>query len=91
MTHTNKRKIKKEWKRQLRSSLYPLFFAAVYYSTDYAAQFLRLSVPTRADLLVAAPKTAQAVIAALGDFYTWKLGRLVYGSGSAGAWMSVCV
>jgi phosphatidylinositol glycan class B len=44
---------------------------------------------TAADLLVAAPKTAQAVIAATGDYYTWKLAANVYGEESYGAWATV--
>ena len=44
----------------------------------------------RADLLVMAPKVTQAVFAALGDYYTWKLGECVYGAGSNEAWAAVC-
>lgn len=33
-------------------------------------------------MLLAAPKTLQACFAALGDFYTWKLARYVYGRAS---------
>lgn len=36
-------------------------------------------------MLLAAPKTLQACFAALGDFYTWKLARFVYGRGSTSA------
>jgi phosphatidylinositol glycan class B len=79
-----------EWRHQLRSSIHPLLFAAVYSAADVVAQLLRLSPASRADLLVAAPKTAQAVISGLGDFYTWKLARYVYGSRSYEAWATVC-
>jgi len=48
-----------------------------------------LSPSHRADLLIAAPKVAQAVIAAVGDYYTWKLGERVYGAGSNEAWAAV--
>lgn len=51
---------------------------------------LQLSPSYRADLLVAAPKATQAIIAALGDYYTWKLGERVYGLGSNEAWAAVC-
>jgi phosphatidylinositol glycan class B len=71
-----------EWRHQLRSSLHPLLFATVYKLADLFARLLHLSSPGRADFLVAAPKTAQALIATIGDFYTWKLARLVYGRGS---------
>ena len=36
-----------------------------------------------------APKVTQAIFAALGDFYTWKLGERVYGAGSNEAWAAV--
>ena len=37
------------------------------------------------------PKVAQAVLfAAVGDYYTWKLGEKVYGTGSNEAWAAVC-
>ncbi|KAL5362064.1 Alg9-like mannosyltransferase family-domain-containing protein [Aspergillus floccosus] len=71
-----------EWRHHLRSSLHPLLFATVYNVADLLARLLRLSSPVRAEVLVAAPKTAQALIATVGDFYTWKLARLVYGRGS---------
>ena len=37
-----------------------------------------------------APKVTQAIFAALGDYYTWKLGECVYGVGSNEAWAAVC-
>lgn len=40
--------------------------------------------------MIAAPKATQAVFAALGDFYTWKLAEKVYGYGSNEAWATVC-
>lgn len=79
-----------EWTHQLRSSLHPLLFAAVYYGADSIAQFLRLSSATHADLLIAAPKTAQAIVAAVGDFYTWKFARRIYGLDSGEARAAVC-
>lgn len=36
----------------------------------------------KAEVLLAAPKTVQALIAAIGDFYTWKLAQTAYGTGS---------
>jgi hypothetical protein len=83
------RKRAKEWKSQLRSSIHPLIFTTIYYIAGSIAWILPLSPLTAADLLVAAPKTAQAVIAATGDYYTWKLAGKVYGSDSYGAWATV--
>ncbi|OJJ46812.1 hypothetical protein ASPZODRAFT_15506 [Penicilliopsis zonata CBS 506.65] len=79
-----------EWKHQLRSSLHPLLFAAVYYLADALAALLRCAPAARAELLVVAPKTAQAVVAALGDYYTWQLARRVYGEGPE-AWAALAV
>lgn len=52
---------------------------------------MRLSPGYRADLLVAGPKVTQAIVAALGDYYTWKLGERVYGVGGNEAWATVCI
>ncbi|KAL4893864.1 Alg9-like mannosyltransferase family-domain-containing protein [Aspergillus ambiguus] len=71
-----------EWRHHLRSSLHPLLFSGVYAVADLLARLLHLSSAVRADLLVAAPKTTQALIAAIADFYTWKLARRVYGRNS---------
>ncbi|KAJ5774134.1 GPI mannosyltransferase [Penicillium paradoxum] len=78
-----------EWRHQLRSSLHPLFFAALYKVADFFASTLSVSPGTRAELLIAAPKIAQAVIAAIGDFYTWKLAVRVYGDDSRGSWATL--
>ncbi|OQD81275.1 hypothetical protein PENANT_c028G02451 [Penicillium antarcticum] len=78
-----------EWRNQLRSSLHPLIFAALYKAADFLSLVLHLSPATRAELLIAAPKTAQAVVAAIGDFYTWKLAVRVYGDESRGAWTTL--
>jgi phosphatidylinositol glycan class B len=80
-----------EWEHQLRSSLHPLLFAAIYKFTDLVASALSLPAATRADLLIAGPKTAQAVVSAVGDFYTWKLANRVYGDDSRGAWTALFV
>lgn len=50
---------------------------------------LQLSMTHRAEVLVAAPKVVQALFAAAGDFYTWKLARLVYGDTSVECWVLV--
>jgi phosphatidylinositol glycan class B len=57
--------------------------------SNWIAAALRLSPLSRADLLIAAPKAVQAIFAALGDYFTWKLGRRVYGAGSDNAWAVV--
>ncbi|KAJ5681958.1 uncharacterized protein N7477_001898 [Penicillium maclennaniae] len=80
-----------EWEHQLRSSLHPLLFAAIYKVIDLLASALNLPAATRADLLIAGPKTAQAVVSAIGDFYTWKLASRVYGTDSRGAWTALIV
>ncbi|KAJ5514388.1 GPI mannosyltransferase [Penicillium fimorum] len=78
-----------EWRHQLRSSLHPLFFAAIYKVVDFLTSTFSVSPATRAELLIAAPKTAQAVVAAIGDFYTWKLAVRVYGTDSRGSWTTL--
>ncbi|PSN63920.1 hypothetical protein BS50DRAFT_576550 [Corynespora cassiicola Philippines] len=71
-----------EWKTQLRSSLHPAIFAAVYQVAAKLADLCGLNLPERAELLVAAPKVAQAVSAAVLDYYTWQLAARTYGRGS---------
>jgi GPI mannosyltransferase 3 len=78
-----------EWKNQLRSAIHPSIFAAVYWASDALAQVLRLSAPTRDDLLVTAPKIVQAAFAGLSDFYTWKLAERIYGQDSNEAWAAL--
>ncbi|OJJ64197.1 hypothetical protein ASPSYDRAFT_84219 [Aspergillus sydowii CBS 593.65] len=80
-----------EWEHQLRSSLHPLIFAVVYSAADLVARTLGLSPAFRADLLIAAPGITQAVIAAVGDFYTWKLARYIYGNGSYESWATLAL
>ncbi|RYN70452.1 GPI mannosyltransferase 3 [Alternaria alternata] len=71
-----------EWRSQLRSSLHPALFAAVYRVAAHVADLCGLRLPAKAELLLAAPKVTQAVFAALLDCYTWKLAEKVYGRGS---------
>lgn len=61
----------------------------MYYVTDLISHGLSLAPLSRANLLIAAPKVTQAAFAALGDYYTWKLGRRVHGIGSNEAWGAV--
>ncbi|EUC33637.1 glycosyltransferase family 22 protein [Bipolaris zeicola 26-R-13] len=83
-----------EWTSRLRSSLHPALFAAVYRVAAHVAQAIGLSLPAKAEILLAAPKVTQAVSAALLDCYTWKLAGKVYGRGSrtalAALALSVC-
>ncbi|KAE8344125.1 hypothetical protein BDV24DRAFT_160673 [Aspergillus arachidicola] len=80
-----------EWRHHLRSSIHPLLFATVYSIADLAAHALRLSPAFRADLLIVAPKSAQAILSAIGDLYTWKLARYVYGRRSHEAWAALAL
>lgn len=79
-----------EWKSNLRSSTHPAIFAAVYWVSSFVSRASRLSPDTHAELLIAAPKVMQAIFAASGDYYTWKLGEEVYGRDSNEAWAAVC-
>ncbi|KAL8644190.1 MAG: hypothetical protein Q9210_007378, partial [Variospora velana] len=63
-----------EWKTQLRSAIHPTLFAAVYWLCVGFCKLYQLSPMAHGELLLAAPKVTQAIIAALGDYYTWKLG-----------------
>ncbi|KAL2870369.1 putative glycosylphosphatidylinositol-alpha 1,2 mannosyltransferase [Aspergillus lucknowensis] len=80
-----------EWEHQLRSSLHPLMFAAVYSIADLVARTVGLSPASRANFLVAAPGITQAVIAAVGDYYTWKLARHIYGERSYEGWATLAL
>ena len=50
---------------------------------------MTLSDAHRADLLVAGPKTFQALFAATGDYYTWKLAENIFGKDSNTAWTTL--
>lgn len=54
----------------------------MYKAADQIASLASFSDPARAALLVWAPKLTQAVFAALGDFYTWRLASKLHGQGS---------
>ncbi|KAI9797003.1 MAG: glycosylphosphatidylinositol anchor biosynthesis [Piccolia ochrophora] len=75
-----------EWKKRLRSSIHPAMFATVYYLSSSLADILRLSVPMRADVLIALPKVFQALMAGMGDYHTWRLAQQVYGDENSIAW-----
>ncbi|KAK5104533.1 glycosylphosphatidylinositol anchor biosynthesis [Lithohypha guttulata] len=74
-----------EWKQHLRAALHPGLFALVYKSSNVLVTTLDLSASSRAAVLLATPKTLQAFIAALGDYYTYKLAQQVYGRHSRSA------
>ncbi|KAL8695894.1 MAG: hypothetical protein Q9201_007914 [Fulgogasparrea decipioides] len=78
-----------EWKNQLRSAIHPAIFASVYRLSAQLSNLLQLTPNYHAELLLAAPRITQAVIAALGDHYTWKLGERIYGRGSNEAWAAL--
>ncbi|KAJ3941642.1 glycosylphosphatidylinositol anchor biosynthesis [Colletotrichum fioriniae] len=75
-----------EWRNQLRSSLHPALFAGVYTLADLVARPLPIIRPW---LLLAAPKAAQAVFAAAGDWYTWQLAVKIYGADSSVSWFAL--
>ncbi|KAF5027875.1 hypothetical protein F66182_16 [Fusarium sp. NRRL 66182] len=68
-----------EWRHQLRTSLHPALFAGVYLIADFISSHILPLGILRAAILVAAPRTLQAAIAALGDWYTWQLAVSIYG------------
>ncbi|KAK4043246.1 glycosyltransferase [Parachaetomium inaequale] len=78
-----------EWQHQLRSSLHPAIFGLAYKAAEGLMTFLNLFPPFKAFMLVALPGTLQAVFAALGDFYTWKLAMDIYGRGSNAPWAAL--
>ncbi|KAI4225822.1 MAG: hypothetical protein L6R36_003619 [Xanthoria steineri] len=78
-----------EWKNQLRSAIHPALFAGVYWVSAELSKLLQLTPYNHAELLLAAPKVTQAVIAAFADYYTWRLGERMYGRGSNEAWAAL--
>ncbi|KAL9127474.1 MAG: hypothetical protein Q9217_003656 [Psora testacea] len=80
-----------EWKNHLRSAIHPVLFAIIYRITAGLSWIFCLSPTLHSDLLIAAPKIAQAVCAGLGDYYTWKLGERIYEPGSNEAWAALAL
>jgi len=80
---------KQEWEHQLRSSLHPALFAGLYYVANKSMLMLGLLPSIRATILGLVPTLAQAVIAATGDYYTWKLSSKIYGTKINAAWATV--
>ncbi|WXC49010.1 glycosylphosphatidylinositol anchor biosynthesis [Fusarium graminearum] len=71
-----------EWQHQLRTSLHPALFAGVYLVADFISSHILPVGILRATILVAVPQALQAVIAGLGDWYTWQLAVSIYGANS---------
>ncbi|KAK0646668.1 glycosyltransferase family 22 protein [Cercophora newfieldiana] len=78
-----------EWQHQLRSSLHPLIFGAVYKAAYSLMTWLQFFAPFKAGILVALPGLVQSVFAALGDFYTWRLASEIYGIDSNVPWTAL--
>jgi GPI mannosyltransferase 3 len=62
----------------------------VYVFTDSITRLVPYAYLIRAELLVATPKIAQAVIAAASDYYTWQLAVRLFGPDSASSLFAVC-
>ncbi|RMD40463.1 hypothetical protein DV735_g4652, partial [Chaetothyriales sp. CBS 134920] len=71
-----------EWKDFLRSSIHPVLFGVVYKLADVLSARLGLTAAWKANLFLAAPRMAQALFAAAGEYYTWRLAEYVYGHSS---------
>ncbi|KAL2155858.1 hypothetical protein VTH82DRAFT_600 [Thermothelomyces myriococcoides] len=78
-----------EWQHQLRSSLHPAIFGLAYKAAEGLMSSLSLFPPFKALMLVSLPGTLQAMFAALGDFYTWKLAMDIYGKQSNAPWAAL--
>ncbi|KAK0623273.1 Alg9-like mannosyltransferase family-domain-containing protein [Immersiella caudata] len=78
-----------EWQHQLRSSLHPLIFGAVYKAAYSLMTWLQFFAVFKAFILVALPSVVQSLFAALGDFYTWRLATEIYGIESYAPWTAL--
>ncbi|OTA93097.1 glycosyltransferase family 22 protein [Hypoxylon sp. CO27-5] len=74
-----------EWKHQLRSSVHPAVFAFGYWIVQSYGG-LRMAPQTKAKWLIAVPKIIQTGLAALSDWYTWRLAEKLYGNGNIASW-----
>jgi phosphatidylinositol glycan class B len=70
--------------------VHPWIFAIVYKVADAMSTLEGATRAARAEDMLIAPKIAQAIFAALLDFYTWKLSQ-IYGTGSAASMATVCI
>ncbi|KAF2771334.1 hypothetical protein EJ03DRAFT_39009 [Teratosphaeria nubilosa] len=80
-----------EWREHLRSSAHPLLFSASYRVAAHICSFLNLTREAQAEVYIAAPKLLQAGIAAVGDWYTWRLAGEVYGHESKTHWYALAL
>ncbi|KAG5975777.1 glycosylphosphatidylinositol anchor biosynthesis [Claviceps cyperi] len=71
-----------EWNHQLRSSLHPVLFSAVYLIADWASKLLPSGSALRAAIVIGSPKVLQAVCAGICDYYTWQLAVWTFGPNS---------
>lgn len=78
-----------EWHNQLRSSLHPALFAAVYYVLDKPMEYLGFYPQFRAMVLTFAPSLVQSLFAAATDYFTWTLAKKIWGEESRIAWAAV--
>lgn len=69
--------------------MHPAIFGLAYKAAEGLMSALSLFPPFKAVMLVALPGALQAVFAALGDFYTWKLAMDIYGRESNFPWAAV--
>ncbi|OTA66579.1 glycosyltransferase family 22 protein [Hypoxylon sp. EC38] len=74
-----------EWKHQLRSSVHPAVFAFGYWIVQSYGG-LGMAPQTKAKWLIAAPKIIQTGLAALSDWYSWRLSEKLYGNGNVVSW-----
>lgn len=62
----------------MRSSIHPLLFAGVYKVATHVADLLQANPSMRSFILLTAPRVMQAGLAAMGDFYTYRLACKIY-------------
>ena len=93
-THFLRRKyfltISQEWQYQLRSSLHPALFAAVYYLAEKLMVVISGFPQFRAAIHAVLPNVVQGLFAAAGDYYTWQLAERMYGIGNRSTKSVVC-
>ncbi|KAH6654410.1 GPI mannosyltransferase 3 [Truncatella angustata] len=75
-----------EWQHRLRSSLHPGVFALGYAIVANYLSTVSLPAHHRVYALLAAPKVIQAGLAALSDWYAWRLAERLFGRNTATSW-----
>ena len=71
-----------EWQEGIRGYVYPLIFAFAYKIVD----IFKLDFPI---LIIYLPRVIQAIFGAIGEYYIYKLARLLYGT-SVAWWVMFC-